>query len=94
MFLHAGTVALNHEEIKWGPPKISKFKSSIKKYNWDGIKYPSKLDDRKTFEKNNPTTTLNVLYTKELKTYPAFVSKQNSAHEKQITLLMIPNKEK
>ena len=37
----------------------------INKYNWEGIRYPSKLDDWKMFEKNNPTIALNVLYTKE-----------------------------
>ena len=37
----------------------------INKFNWEGIRYPSKLDDWKMFEKNNPTIALNVLYTKE-----------------------------
>ena len=33
-----------------------------KEYN-----YPAKIDDWKTFEKNNPTIDLNILYTKESK---------------------------
>ena len=37
----------------------------INKYNWEGINYPSKIDDWKTFEKNNPTIAFNILYTKE-----------------------------
>ena len=36
-------------------------------YNWAGIKYPSKIDDWKTFEKNNPTVGLNVFILKKWK---------------------------
>ena len=32
-----------------------------------GINYPSKIDDRKTFEENNPAIALNIFYTKENK---------------------------
>ena len=34
----------------------------INKYNWKGINYTSKIDDWETFEKNNPTIALNILY--------------------------------
>ena len=37
----------------------------MNKYNWKEINYPSKIDDQKRFEKNNLTTVLNILYTKE-----------------------------
>ena len=60
-FQYAVTVALNHEEIKRDPRRISKIKPFINKYNWDGIKYPSKIGDWKMFEKNNATIALNVL---------------------------------
>ena len=43
-FQSAVTVALNHDEIKRDPQRISKIKSFINKYNLKGIKYPSKLD--------------------------------------------------
>ena len=33
----------------------------------------------------------NVLYTKKMEICPAYISKYNSDHRKQITLLMIPN---
>ena len=36
----------------------------INKYNWNGKKYPSKIDDWKKFEKNNSVITLNTLYQK------------------------------
>ena len=35
-------------------------KPFINKYNWDKIKNPSKIDDWKTFEKNNLMISLNV----------------------------------
>ena len=60
-------------------------------FNWDRIKYPSKIYDWETFEKNNPTIALNVLYSKEMEIYPANISKYNTTRQKQITLLMIPN---
>ena len=58
----------------------------------------------KKIEKNNVTNALNVLYTmeelllmfcilKKEKISPAYVSKHNSNHEKQILLLMILNRQ-
>ena len=63
------------------------------KYNCEGINFPSEKDDWKKFEKNNVTIALNVLYAKEEKIYPAYVSKHNSNHKKQVIILMIPNRE-
>ena len=37
---------------------------------------------------------LNASYTEEEKMYPAYVSKHNSKHKKQVTLLRISNEEK
>ena len=34
------------------PQRKSKIKTFMNKYNWNGIKYPSKIDDWKAFEKN------------------------------------------
>ena len=42
---------LNHEDIKRDPQRVLKSKSLMNKYNWDRIKYPSKIDDWKMFEK-------------------------------------------
>ena len=60
-FQYAATVTLNYEEIKWNSERVSNFKLLINKYNWEKINYLSKIDDWKTFEKNNPTTVLNIL---------------------------------
>ena len=59
-----------------------------------GINHPSKIDDWKTFEKNNPTIALNILYIKEKEICWAYISKINSICEKKINPLMIPNEEK
>ena len=66
-FQYAATVALNFEETESRPERVSNIKPCINEYNWEGINYPSKLDDWKTFEKNNPTIALNILYTREKK---------------------------
>ena len=93
-FQYAVTVALNHEEIKWNPERVSNIKPFINKYKWKGINYLSKLDDWKTFQKNNLTIAFNILYIKEKEIFPAYISKTNSNCKKQIILLMIPNEEK
>ena len=64
-FQYAVTGPLNNEEIESHPERVSNIKPFINKYNWKGINYPSKRDDWKAFEKNNPTITLNILYIKE-----------------------------
>ena len=50
-FQYAVTVALNHEEIKKDPQRITKIKPFINKYNWEGINFPSVKDDCKKFDK-------------------------------------------
>ena len=92
-FQYAANVALNYEEIKWNPEGVSYIKPFINEYNWEGINYPSRLDDWKQFEKNNLTIALNILYIKKKEILPAYISKHNSTREKQIILLMITNKE-
>ena len=93
-FLEKDRKALNHEEIKKDPQRITKVKTFINKYKWEGINFPSEKDDWKKFEKNKVTIALNVLYVKNYKIYPAYVSKHHSNHEKQVILLMISNDKK
>ena len=85
-------VALNFGEIKWNLERVSNIKTLINK--WNGIKYPSKLDDWKTFWKNNSAIPLNVLYINEMAICPSYISKINSNCENQKILLIIPNEEK
>ena len=56
--------------------------------------FPSKINDWKTFEKNNAAIALNILYIKEKEICSPNISKIKSNCEKQIILLMIPNEEK
>ena len=92
-FQYAITVALNYKAIKKDPKRISKIKPFINKYNRKEINYSSEKDDWKTFEKNNVTIALNVLYVKKEKIYLAYDSKHNSNRGKQVILLMISNEE-
>ena len=52
------TVALNYGEIKSHSEIVLNVKPFINKYNWKRINYLSKIDDWKTYEKNNPTMLL------------------------------------
>ena len=52
-------VTLNYRVIESHPERNLNIKPIINKYNWNGIKYPSKTDNWKTFGKNNPTIDLN-----------------------------------
>ena len=65
-FQYAVTVTLNHEEIKNDQQRITKIKTFINNYNWEGINFPSEKDWKK-FEKNNVTIVFNVLYAKKEK---------------------------
>ena len=92
-FQYPVTVALNYEEIKKDPQRITKIEPFINKYSWGGISVPSKKDDWKKIEKNNVTIALNVLHARKEKMYPPYVSKHNSNCENKVILLIIPNRE-
>ena len=61
------TVALDNGKIESHPEKVSNIKPFINKYKWTGINFPSKIDDWKTFEKNNLAIALNILHIKKKK---------------------------
>ena len=63
-FQYPVKVVLNHKEIKRDLQRITKTKPFIKKYNWEGINFPSGKDDLKKCGKNNVTIVLNVLHAK------------------------------
>ena len=56
------TVALNYEKIKSNAGRVPNIKPFINKFNWNGKNNPSKIDDWKTFEKNDSTIALSILY--------------------------------
>ena len=47
--------ALNYQTIEAHPERISKIKSYIIKYNWEGIEFPAGSKDWEKFEQNNKT---------------------------------------
>ena len=93
-FQYTATVPLNYEEIESHLERVSSIKPFINLYNWEGTNYSSKIDDWKSFEKNNPANTLNILYIKEEEICSVYIPKINSNCEKQIILLIIQNEEK
>ena len=88
-------MALNQEQIKKDPQRITKIKPFIDQYNWKEIDFPPK-NDWKKFELNNNSIALNILCvpdnTEEIR--HASKSKYNLKHENQVILLMITNGEK
>ena len=95
-FQYALTVALNHEQIKNNPERISKIKSFIDQYDWREIDFPSTGKHWKKFESNNKSIALNILYmphnTEKIR--HAYKSKYSLTPENQVILLMIADGEK
>ena len=95
-FQYALTVASNYQNINKDPPKMSKIKPFTDHYNWKETDFPSHLKDCKTFEQNNKTIGLNILFvphnTKQIRL--AYKSKHNFRRENQVILVMIIGDEK
>ena len=95
-FQYALTVALNYEQIKDHPERISKIKPFIDKYNRTEIDFPSHSKDWKKFESNNKPIALNILYvphnTENIR--HAYKSKYNLNRKNQVIFLMITDSEK
>ena len=88
-FPYAVTVALNFEEIESHLERVSNITPFINKYNSKRINCPSKIDEWKAFDKNNPTFAVNILYIKEKDIFPAYILEHNNKtlhniREKQI----------
>ena len=94
-FQYATTLALNFNNIKKDPQRISKIKPFIDNRNWNDINFPATEKDWNKFEVNNKNVALNILYvpynTKKVKI--AYKSKYNLIRDNQIILLMISNGE-
>ena len=50
-FQYSMTAALNHQEIRNHPERISNIKPFFDKYNWKGIDFPAGVKDWEKFEK-------------------------------------------
>ena len=60
-------------KLKKNTQRVSNMRPFINNYYWEGINYPSKIEDSKRFEKNNQTVALNVLFIKEKDICPAYI---------------------
>ena len=93
---YAISVALNCQNIKEDPQRISKIKAFINKYDWKDKNFPSHKEYWNTSEKKNRSIALNILYvpynTKQI--MPAYVSKYNYDRENQVNHLMITDDKK
>ena len=89
------TVALNYQNIKKDPKKISKIKPFINTDDWKRIYFPSHLKDWKKLEQNNKSIALNSLFaphnTEKIRL--AYKSKYNHKRKNQVILLMITDGE-
>ena len=63
-FQNALDGSLNYQTIKKDPQRISKLKTYINTYDWEGIKFPEGSKEWQKFERNNDTIALNILYVK------------------------------
>ena len=61
-FQYALTVALNYQNIKSHPERISNIKLFIDHYDWKGINFSSHKEDWTKFESNSKSITLNILF--------------------------------
>ena len=90
-FQYAVTVALNYQNIKHNPERISKTKPFINQYNWEDIDFSSHKKDLKKFELDNKSIALYVLYvpynTEEMRN--ECESKCNLKRENEVILLII-----
>ena len=70
---------------------MSKIKSYIIKYNWEGIEFPTGPKDWKIFEQNNKTTALNILFVPHnIETIRvAYRSEYNRKRKNNVNFLMI-----
>ena len=95
-FQYALTAALNYEQTKKDPQRISKIKSFIDQCNWKEIDFPSHSKDWKKFESNNKSIALNILYVSHTteKIRHAYKSKYNLNRKNQVVLLMITDGKK
>ena len=66
-----GHILISKDQIK--KKNVLNFTPLINKYNWGVIKYPLKIDDWKTSDRNNLTISLDVLNIKEVKICPAYL---------------------
>ena len=95
-FQYLLTVALNYQNIKSYPERISNIKPFIDQYDWKEINFPTQQKDQKKFELSNNSIAINVLFVpyNAEKIRFACKSKYNFKRENQVILVMITDGKK
>ena len=61
-FQYSVTLSLYHEQIGKNYYRVPKIKPFINNLNWENITFPLQEQDYKTFEMNNKSVALNILF--------------------------------
>ena len=95
-YLYALNVALNYQNIKEDPQRISKIGPFIDQYDWEEINFPAQQKDWKKSEVNNKTIANNILFVpcNDVKIRLAYKSKYNNKRKNQVILLIINDDKK
>ena len=95
-FAYSIIIALNHQNIKNHPERITNIIPFVDKYNWEDIDFPAGIKDWKKFEKNNEKIAVNILQVphEEKNIIHAYKSKYNHTRKNQVVLSMITDGEK
>ena len=94
-FAYSIVASIHNTEIDHHPDRIAKLKPFIKKYNWNGINFPTEQKDWDRFERNNKDVALNILSAHSTKKKIDIVktSKHNNTRKHKVILLIISDKD-
>ena len=86
---------IHNNEIDHNPNRITKLAPFIKKYNWNGINFPTEQKDWDRFEQNNKDAALNIFSTHSTKKKIDIVktSKHNNTRKHKVILLIISDED-
>ena len=87
--------SIHNNEIGHHPDRISKLIPFIKKYDWNGINFPTEQKDWDRFERDNKDVALNILSVHSTKKKINIVktSKHNNTRKHKVILLIISDKD-
>ena len=84
-----------HEQIGKNCCRISKIKPYVNNINWENINFPPQEQDYQTFEMNNKSIALNVLYIQsDEKISHLYKSGFNKTRENRVILLILKDDKK
>ena len=94
-FAYSIVASIYNNETDHNPDRITKLKPFIKKYDWNGINFPTEQKDWDRFERNNKDVALNVLSAHSTKKKINIVrtSKHNNTRKHKVILLIISDED-